>query len=1144
MKKVSLITSLLVLALVVFSQKQWVSINSNASINPEIDILETFDDGLTLKLSLNSYMLRQVETPNGVEVVVNSPECPNVRVKGLPDLPYITTSLNIPNQGGVKVEVISSTFETLSNISVAPSKGSLLRKVNPADVPYEYGRAYQIDEFLPMEQSSLGEPYILRDLRGINLELYPFSYNAVDKELRIYSEIVVRIKYNNNSSKNELASNKNNTSEEFIHIYNKAFLNYQNSEKYIPVGEGAPGKMLIICADDYQSAMPDFVQWKKEKGIDVELVLMSTVGSNSNDIKSYVQDYYNNNGISFLLLIGDTDKVPTGTNSTGDDSDNIYSYVAGNDGYADILMGRFSANSIGDVETQVERMINYERDLTTSATWLNNAFGSASSEGAGNGHDGGESDVQHLNNIKTDLENYGYTVSHVNQSGGSNSQISNIINDGVGIANYIGHGDITLWVNTNFTNDNVNALTNENKLPFIWSVACVNGDFNGNTCFGEAWLRATNNGNPTGAIGFIGSTINQSWTDPMTAQDEMVDILVETYSTNIKRTYGGLSFNGMFQMIEEGGEGQRMADTWTLFGDPSLMVRTKTPTEMTINHLSTSILGETQFTVNCNEENALVALTKVDGGETVIVGYGYVSGGVANVTITPFDAPGTMKVTVTAFNKVTYRSDVEIAAPDGPYVIHDSYSINDADENNNGVADYKETININQVLRNVGISDAQGVSMTASTANTDVNILNPNADFGNIAIDNTSEVADAFSIEISDGILDQTNVMIDLEITDEASNNWTSSYGVLINAPDMKIDFMSIDDSETGNGNNKIDQGETVKLILQVLNEGHATSEAGNVTISTTSTDVTINTPTLNFDAQEINTPIELEFEVAFAESIPAGQSVCFDFNLTAGMYSNSLNTCFTVGLQIEDWESGTITKFPWENDNTYPWEIVTNVVYEGENALKSGSIAPSTAGVSSLKIDINVLSADDLEFYKKVSCEKESNFWGMIQMYDYLSFSIDGAEQDKWCGEVDWSLETYTISAGEHELKWTYQKDDYTEEGSDCAWIDNIKLPSHETVIVSINDKIEVAEDKFEVYPNPANDIVYLNVELVETTKSSVKILNTNGQVVYQYAKQFNILDGKNTILLNTSELSNGYYIIELSTGNKLYHRNLTIAR
>src|SRR6056297_3694807 len=122
-----------------------------------------------------------------------------------------------------------------------------------------------------------------------------------------------------------------------------------------------------------------------------------------------------------------------------------------------------------------------------------------------------------------------------------------------------------------YSQTDVNNLSNDHKLPFVISVACVVGDFTSQTCFAETWLRATNNGNPTGAIVFCGSTINQSWASPMCAQDEMNDLLV----ANSYITYGGVFVNGMFQMIDEyGSDGENMADTWTVFGDPSVQMRT------------------------------------------------------------------------------------------------------------------------------------------------------------------------------------------------------------------------------------------------------------------------------------------------------------------------------------------------------------------------------------------------------------------------------------------------------------------------------------------------------------------------------------------------------------------------------------------
>lgn len=1127
------------ISVLVFGQESWTKINPSLSDSYSVEVIEHSANGMILKLNVNSYRFDNVVTPNGTEITVKSPGCRNTYKKGSPDLPYVTAALAIPDMGGFKYEVISSDFQLVSDVNVAPSKGTIYRNIDPATVPYEYGREYQTNEFFPLNQAYMSDPYILRDVRGSNITFFPFVYNAVSNELRIYTEIIVKIKFSDESSVNELAGTKNVRNDEFNKIYANTFLNYNLSSKYTPVEEGAPGNILIIAKDTYASAMAPYINWKREKGIETEMVLMSTVGTTSTQVKTYVQNYYNNNGLTYLLLVGDAADVPTMTVS-GNDSDNGYTYLAGGDGYADIFSGRFSGNSLADIQTQVERTVYYEKEITTSDAWLGNAFTSASAEGGGStGHDGGESDVTHMNNIKTDLQNYGYTVTSVNETGGSNAQISTAINSGIGIANYIGHGDWDQWVNTTFTNTQVDALTNAKRLPFIFSVACVNGEFNGKTCFAETWLRATYNGSPSGAVAFLGSTINQSWNDPMTAQDEMNDILIESYANNIKRTFGGISFNGMFLMIQEGGEGQSMADTWTIFGDASLMVRTKTPSEMTISHANTITVGSTSFQVNCNADGALVSLTKLNGEDVEIIGTAYVTGGSANVDITAFDAPGNMKVTVTAYNKVTYQEDVLVIVPEGPYVVHDSYSVNDNEGNNNNLADYNELIYINETLSNVGVQTAGAVNTVISISNPGITINDNSELFGDIAVSGTVTKNNAYSVSIPDGIADQTNLAVSLNITDNNSNEWNAEYSIPVNAPAMSLVFVSVDDSETGNNNGTLDPGETVKLIVEVNNAGHAASVAGSVTISSANGYITINTNSVNIPAMSVNSPVEAEFEVLISSDIPTGQSVCFSFDLNAGMYGAELSTCLPAGLQIEDWESNTMTTYEWETSVTYPWTIATDQVYEGNYSAKSGDL-PESGGESSLIINLEVLNTDNVEFYKKVSCEEL--FWGT--MYDYLDFLIDGSSQGKWCGEVAWSMQTYAVAAGNHELKWKYVKDNYTTSGSDCAWVDNIKLPAHQGAVSIINTNNSASETSVEVYPNPASDISYLNVNLTRDTKAVVRVMNATGQVVYEYSNEFNLYEGSNSIVLNTSSYANGLYIVQITTSENTYNRNLIISK
>ncbi len=672
MKQISLFIIGLLFWSVNFASGNWTKINQTQSSDTKIKLLSSTEEISVIQFDVNAYKLNKVLTPNGLAFTVKIPDGSPLQIKGAPNLPKLSTSLIIPNNKQMQVEVQYSDYIEINDINIAPSKGVITRNIDPSTVSYIYGDVYNQNKFFPEDLSKLNKPYIIRNYRGVAVWVQPVQYNPVTKILRIYKTIIVKVSPTGNPAQiNALLQTKggHSTTPEFQNFYKHAFLNYGAFQtKYTPIEEGTPGRMLIISYGNFMTTMQPFVDWKNQKGIFTEMVDVSTIGDAS-AIKTYVQNYYNSHSdFCYLLLVGDAAQVPTSSTGAGD-SDNNYGYLAGSDHRIDIFVGRFSAENTTQVSTQVDRTIHYEKDVTSSEDWMQYGLCVASNGGPG---DDNEYDYEHEDNIKADYLAYGYTsvaTCYQSNSGETDATITNAINTHCGVASYTGHGDITMWYSVNpsgYTNTHVDALTNENKLPFIFSVACVIGDFTSNTCFGEAWQRATNNGNPTGAIANIASTINQSWNSPMCAQDEMVDILVESYAGNIKRTFGGIVANGWGQMIDEyTTDGENMADTWTVFGDASVMVRTKQPQNMTITHAAGINVGATTFNVNCNVEDALVSITK----NNVILGTGYVSGGMVNVPLNPaISGTGNILITVTAYNKVTYQQTIPIVQSTNPPV--------------------------------------------------------------------------------------------------------------------------------------------------------------------------------------------------------------------------------------------------------------------------------------------------------------------------------------------------------------------------------------------------------------------------------------------------------------------------------------------
>ena len=658
------------------AQPRWTGILNDQPESFRTQLISSTENSIKVNVQVPGFYSTSVTTPRGEAVLITLPKAVSTAQAGEPDLPMMGIPAIIGDHARMDIRVVFAQYKDFEGIEVAPSKGDFPRTIDPATVAYTYGDCYGQDAFFPASNVGLYEPYIIRDFRGQNMVVYPYMYNPVTKTLRVYYDMTVEMYKVDDKGENVMEARRSNTIKmdaDFKSLYQRHFINYEASlNRYTPVDE--EGDLLIICHDSFINAMTDFVNWKKTRGVNTTIVGTSVAGSTSSALKSYIQNRYNaNHNLTHVLLVGDVGQIPgyayTGASGYTGLGDNPYGQVAGNDIYNDIFIGRFSAQNTSQVATQVQRIITYERDLTTSATWCQNGLGVSTSAGSG-GHYS-EDDYQHIENLRTDLLGFGYSTVYQDYKSVSGypssttTTISNHINSGVGIINYCNHGSQTAWQSHNYTNSHVNALTNDNKLPFVFSVACYNGqyDYSGGDCFGEAWMHATNSNAPTGAIGGMFSYISQPWIPPMWAQDEFVDILVESYNNNIKHTFGGAAINGLFGIFDNYSTTNASAvgtyQAWILYGDPTLMLRTKTPETMNVNHTGTLTYGNPYYTVNVGNGNGAVAtLTNANHD---ILGSATVNGGTATLSLSGSFLPGDeLTLCVFGYNKVTYLGTVSV----------------------------------------------------------------------------------------------------------------------------------------------------------------------------------------------------------------------------------------------------------------------------------------------------------------------------------------------------------------------------------------------------------------------------------------------------------------------------------------------------
>ena len=782
-------------------------------------------------------------------------------------------------------------------------------------------------------------------------------------------------------------------------------------------------------------------------------------GDNDTQIKNYIRSIYDNpeRNLTYILIVGDIDTFPPHSMS-GEGSDIWFGQLEGNDHYPEVFVGRFSVESEVDVQNHVSKVLYYERDIPANVTWLDDGMGIASTEGGGNGHNGGESDYQHIEYIRDTLLHYTYeTVSQHYQGvgiGTNANMMSESFNNGVGICNYCNHGSQTSWSIGGFNNNNVNALTNDYKWPIIWSTACSNGQFSGN-CFAEAWMRATNSntGAPTGAIGGMFSWSSQPWQPPMTGQDEMVDILCGwRYADQFHHTLAGASLNGNMKILDIHPSDHGFThNTWILFGDPSLLLRTENPTEMNVTCQPEAIfLGQTTLFLTADADYAIATLslhnnvlctTEIINGEGLL-------------TFPSPEETGTALLVVTSYNKVTEVHDIEIIPSNGPFLTFGGFNINDA----NHQADYGETVGIDLTLKNLGNEPVSYVQVSLSTDSPYVEIIDGLATLSSIEAFGEFTITNGFEIKVNDLISDgiQANFTI---VCSDATHTWTSHFRMTLHAPALSLaEFRPISTAHPG----IVDT-----LLVSVRNVGSA--DAHNAKIQLHSSSLLLEFNQIEHSIGDIPAGGTATALAVFAPSqeIPSGSSFEVFYLMNSDAYTFSGTEMIHIGPIKETFETGDFSAFNWMSLGGTEWFIDNSTANTGNFSARSGAI--THANLTTLQVEINVLQDGQISFFKKISSEANK---------DKLTFYIDNTIMDIWSGEVNWSRETYPVTAGTHKFRWIYMKDSSGTYGDDCCWIDDIQFPSSHIVTLLPAFAVDAQVDLNEVTlswisPNPSYNYI-----------------------------------------------------------------------
>ncbi|MCP4573051.1 MAG: T9SS type A sorting domain-containing protein [bacterium] len=630
----------------------WVSPGGEAPGPARITATPLAGDRVRVVVALPGFLREDVAVAGQGYVRLAVPGAPVLLETGAPELPFLPVNLVLPPVGDPVITVMAEIWRELPTLPPVPSRGNILRDRDPADVPLDPGPAYEVGGVLPAAAVTVGRPYLVRGRRGVGLRVFPLRWDADREVLLVLERLELEVAATGAGGANSRPGRVPPEQTGFTEAWPRRFAN-ASPDKYRSLPTG--GRLLLVCADAFVDGVQDFAQWKRERGLEVEVATVADLGGTAEAIAAAVAArYYAPESLGYVILVGDAGDVPTFAGLyEGADDDTRYSLVDGDDLYPDLFVSRVSARDDDELTTQLGKFIRYERDPDPAGDWYAHGAGIASILGD-------PTDAARADLLRADLLGFTYeSVDRLYEPAATAAAIDAALEEGRSLVNYLGHGSGTSWSNPAFDLDDIAGLANGQRWPLIVDVSCANGRFTRDECFAEAWLRAGTPDTPLGAVAMYSSSTTTPWVPPTLMQEEAVDLLSGGQTWEI----GAICLQGMMKVVDAypGDIGRQLMEQYNVFGDCSLQLRTARPTPVTVEHAGALAVGIPFLPVATDVAGATVTLT----APGVLLGRAVTDAdGEARLELAaPPTEPGVLVLTVTGPNLLTHSETIPVQVP-------------------------------------------------------------------------------------------------------------------------------------------------------------------------------------------------------------------------------------------------------------------------------------------------------------------------------------------------------------------------------------------------------------------------------------------------------------------------------------------------
>ncbi len=1074
-------------------------------------------------------------------------DCMQSALAGQPSLPWHSVSLMLP-QGteAVAIEVELSDFQTLEGSHNLYPYQTALTYSNPVRRQFEKDEAlYASKSVYPAQVYGNLSTHYMNGVGFAFSAFTPVQYVPGTGEVRYATKATVRITTaaSKTDQSRKLWLNSDNAQRATRLAQNPEMLQTYDSRGRIVGGYD----LLVVTTQQWASAFDEYVAFYQARGlrtrvIDLETILNTIEGrDNAEKLRNYIIQEYEENGIMMVNLAGDVPDIPYrgfycdvlsgGSHMTdsdipadlyfasldgtwNDDNDNRWGEIDEDDLLPEIGIGRMCFSNQNELENMLHKSMTYQTEpvlgefqkvimagehlydnpLSNGSQYLELLIGTHDDNGY----------------TTTGIpEDYEFTRLYEEEGNWSGTLLRNAINQGTQYVHHDGHANtnyVAGWSNSDITNNNFSGVNGvDHNYTFFHTSGCICGDF-ASDCILERMTKIANF-----AVATFGNS-RYGWFNEGQTEGPAIHLHRETEDAyyHDRIPYGGMALReGKIETapwVNAPGQWEEGALRWNFYdlnmmGDVACSPWHDEPFVPEVEYNAEILVGLASMDVAVTNngdglKNFRCAL--FHGEDMIGVGYTDEDGNVTIEFTEPLDFVGEMSLIVTGCDAWPQSYPIITLPGDCAYIVYNDYEIS-----NGAQPDFGQSIALDMQIKNVGTVTANNVTATLSTDCDYITLTDATETIATIVGGETLTLEQAFAMDIADNVPNMMKADFELTCTD-GTDIWESKFSIRLYAPEFAVLGTVIED-----GDGQIDPGETVTAHITVKNAGMAAAPDTRLNINCNLPEITFEQSEFQIGTVAPEDEFTVDFVFTLSDEAPLGVAYEIGFTATSGNYTTEGSFVFSVGTVVEEWETGDFSKFEWENDPTKPWTIVTENPYEGSYCAKSGSIGDNMSSVLSITLDVH--SEGEVSFYRKVSSEEG---------YDALYFTIDTDLKGEWSGEVPWGQVSYTITPGQHQLYWAYNKDVYVSNGSDCAWLDNIVFPPAETITITQ----ETVVNGLTLYPNPNKGQFSINLPEEEC---EIVVFNNLGQQVYQQR------NAKGLTTLKLEGLNSGMYFVTVKSAN-----------